>query len=187
MFHWGFRFNESKYRIKIRFYKLQQRKKVGYEIEYQKSLIIARGDQVINVLRNDFQEALILYQVCSEQYPEVISLRIRIINKKGIRRPEPLLIAIYHEVEDRIHLCDIQIMGNNRNRGYGTILMKQFLDIFNSMPVSRITGDITDTDWDHINILKTFYEKYGFNVKLDLNSRKGSLIYRKQVEYEPNI
>lgn len=59
--------------------------------------------------------------------------------------------------------------------GYGTIGVEQLIRIAKKHNIRAIQGEITHTDWDHVDKLEHFYKKFGFEVCLD-NERKHGFI-----------
>jgi hypothetical protein len=73
----------------------------------------------------------------------------------------------------RIIIDDIQT--TRFNKGYGSFAMKYLFELAHKLKVEAISGWISHVDWDHIDRLKRFYEKHGFNVKLNHETREGRI------------
>jgi ribosomal protein S18 acetylase RimI-like enzyme len=87
------------------------------------------------------------------------------------------LYATYYECKNHIVIDDIQISGNDRDKGYGSDAMKQFLKRAKAFKVKSISGEITKDDYlDHGSRLVHFYEKFGFEVTI--NPNKSGQIYK---------
>lgn len=77
--------------------------------------------------------------------------------------------------ENRIKIVDIQNSKENRNQGYGTIVMNVLFEIGNILDVKKYNGwlsseDLNDyNDPEHRDRLIHFYSKFGFNVNIENN------------------
>lgn len=82
------------------------------------------------------------------------------------------LIAEYCKEKNLITIRDIQVKKEDRNLGYGSLVMDILLDIGSLIGAVAYTGflseeDINDpNDPEHKNRLVHFYQKYGFTVDL---------------------
>lgn len=170
-------------RDRVDYQKLHKYKDVAYEMEVQKQNIESERSKLLNTVEND-KEILLVYRIIyadndNDEDDYSVFLRIKVISSKGVRYPEPRLEAVYLEEEARIDIGDIRIRGANLNRGYGSALLEEMLKISKKLNVKKITGYISSVDWDHIDRLKHFYEKYGFVVELDLDRKQGSILYEQ--------
>lgn len=77
--------------------------------------------------------------------------------------------------ENRIKIVDIQNSKENRNQGYGTIVMNVLFEIGDILDVKKYNGwlsseDLNDyNDPEHRDRLIHFYSKFGFNVNIENN------------------
>lgn len=150
------------------FIPLQKRRNVHRELTYQSESIQKAGSKIIDIIyQND--QSIILYQEFYECVPEIetdITLRLRIVTKKGILHPEPELLALYSDDFKKINIADIKIQKSMANTGYGSILLSQLIKIAEDRKIHSISGWISPIDEDHIERLIHFYEKNRFQVTL---------------------
>lgn len=93
------------------------------------------------------------------------------------------IIENYHLKKVQTLFADVDIKENNEyyvhiidfvgegNKGYGTIVMEQFLEYLKTMPVSLVTGWLSPVDLkcseEHKELLLHFYSKFGFKITED--------------------
>ncbi len=63
------------------------------------------------------------------------------------------------------------------NIGYGSILMRYFLEYCNKTDAHYICGDLAQCDRDHFNRSIHFYEKHGFTCTLNVDKTSGRIKY----------
>ncbi len=85
---------------------------------------------------------------------------------------------VHNNAEQTLLIGDIE--SEIENKGYGSILMNNIINIAVMLEADSITGKLAETDSDHFDKLKYFYEKYGFIVKISDPSKTGT-IYRKMM------
>lgn len=61
-------------------------------------------------------------------------------------------------------LNDLQVAAPNEDRGMGSMLVKEALEICRRLGHEGMEGDLSIVDSDHFDKLKHFYEKLGFSV-----------------------
>jgi ribosomal protein S18 acetylase RimI-like enzyme len=155
---------------------LKWKNNIEFEIKYQSEILINKGFEIISGLQKQ-DHNLILYRHFYETPKEdetIIFLGIRVITKKGILYPDPVLKAFFNDEFTDISLADIEIEEYLSNHGYGSILLSTLIEIAKKRSINSITGWISSVDSDHIDRLVHFYKKHNFEVILDANSR-GSL------------
>ncbi|NUH86462.1 GNAT family N-acetyltransferase [Bacillus firmus] len=156
---------------------LKRKNDIEFEIKYQSEWLINKGFEIIS-RRQKGDHNLILYRHFYEGTPKedetIIFLGIRIITKKGILYPDPVLKAFFNDDFTDISLADIEIEKYLSNHGYGSILLSTLIEIAKKGNIDSITGWISSVDFDHLERLVHFYKKHNFEVILDENS-KGSL------------
>lgn len=76
--------------------------------------------------------------------------------------------------ESTIHIGDIK---GPANKGYGTICMDYLKELAIEQNIPKITGDIAERDWDHVDRLVHFYEKNDFYVKVNDKDKSGEIIW----------
>lgn len=85
------------------------------------------------------------------------------------------LLAEHFPNEKRIKIVDIQNRKENRNQGYGTIVMKVLFEIGEILGVKKYTGRLSTEDLDdaddpeHKYRLIHFYNKFGFDINIKKN------------------
>ena len=52
------------------------------------------------------------------------------------------------------------------NKGYGSILLRNVIELARTINVSRITGNLSAVDSNHFDKLEYLYSKYGFKVNI---------------------
>ena len=67
-----------------------------------------------------------------------------------------------NEETKTITICDIDCTKNNK--GYGSLMMKNLIEIAKQNNISCIDGWLAKTDRDHADRLYHFYEKFGFQI-----------------------
>jgi GNAT superfamily N-acetyltransferase len=148
---------------------LKKKGNLKYELEYQRHLIIDYGFEIINTFENR-NSILILYRHFFEDTPKddepTITLSLRIITEQGVRYPEPIIKAFFNDNFTKINLADIDIKEHMFNKGYGSILLSNLVNIAKKRDVSIISGWISRVDINHIERLLHFYQKHGFEIIL---------------------
>ncbi|MBT2214812.1 hypothetical protein KK120_03140 [Virgibacillus dakarensis] len=76
--------------------------------------------------------------------------------------------------EDTLFIADIK---GEKNKGYGSVLMKHLKEVARDENVQYITGDIVERDFDHVNRLKHFYGKHDFDVEIDHDEQCGVIVW----------
>lgn len=76
--------------------------------------------------------------------------------------------------ERRIYIIDNHSL-IYRNEGYGSIGLEGLTTFAERNNYLSISGSISPVDWDHVDILKHFYEKQSFNVYLDYEKKMGNI------------
>ena len=153
--------------------KLQRKNDLDHELEYQSELIINRGFEVLSILQKEADRLLLyrhFYEDVSKEEETSIILGIRIVSRKGIHYPDPMLKAFFDETFQNISLADIDIDKSFANNGYGSILLSNLVQIANARNVKDITGWISNVDRDHLDRLVHFYKKHGFEVNLEVQN-----------------
>jgi ribosomal protein S18 acetylase RimI-like enzyme len=151
-----------KFQDKVYFKKLEKKNNIDFEVEIQSRKIIEDGDLVLEILKNKDGVIIIcrtMYEVPEEEEFS-IHLKLFIISRKGVTYPEPRLFSTRHD--DHVYISDIKIFGDNKNKGFGTILMKKLKEICLSKDTYKISGKMHYTDLEHKNRLIYFYNKHGF-------------------------
>ncbi len=160
-----------------RIVRLQRKNDLNYELEYQSELIRNRGFEVLSILQKE-EERLLLYRHFYEDVPNEeetsIILGIRIVSKKGVHYPDPLLKAFFNETFQDISLADIDIDESLTNHGFGSILLSKLIQIARNRDSNTISGWLSRVDSDHLDRLVYFYKKHNFEVILN-NETKNSL------------
>ncbi|WP_206922949.1 GNAT family N-acetyltransferase [Alicyclobacillus suci] len=94
------------------------------------------------------------------------------------RYPSQALCTIHYSNGDldpnEIYIQDIW-SNTHENEGYGSLAMNHLISLARARKYKRIYGKIVQTDWEHVERLKHFYEKFGFEVELNLEKKKGKI------------
>ncbi len=69
-----------------------------------------------------------------------------------------------------IHIGDIR---GPANKGYGSICMDYLKELAIEQNIPKITGDIAERDWDHVERLIHFYKKNNFYVDINPGEKSG--------------
>lgn len=158
---------------------LQRKNDLDYELKYQSELIMNRGFEVLSILQKE-EERLLLYRHFYEDVPKgeetSIILGIRIVSKKGIHYPDPILKAFFNETFQNISLADIDIDESLTNHGYGSILLSNLIEIATNRNSNTISGWLSRVDSDHLDRLVYFYKKHNFEVNLNNQTENGSKV-----------
>ena len=65
------------------------------------------------------------------------------------------------------------------NKGYGSILLRNVLELARRLRLKRITGNLSAVDSDHFDKLRHIYEKFGFEV--NIRGNQGTIKKRIQL------
>lgn len=164
---------------------LKRKNDIEFEMKYQSESLINKGFEIISMFQKE-DHNLILYRHFYDETPKekesIIFLGIRVITKKGILYPDPVLKAFFSDDFTDITLADIEVEEHLSNHGYGSILLSTLIEIAKQRNINSITGWISSADSDHIERLVHFYKKHNFEVYLNENSRDslkiGDLIWK---------
>lgn len=156
---------------------LKRKSDIEFERKYQSEMITSKGFELMSTIQKEGAN-LILYRHFYDETPKeeetTIFLGVRVITKKGILYPDPVLKAFFNDDFTSISLADIEIEEYLSNHGYGSILLSSLIEIAKQRNINSITGWISSVDSGHIDRLVHFYKKHNFDVILDKNSN-GSL------------
>ncbi|WP_282200877.1 hypothetical protein [Collibacillus ludicampi] len=65
------------------------------------------------------------------------------------------------------------------NQSYGSLAMKGLFKIAESLWIRKIEGEITPVDGDHLDRLKSFYEKHQFHVRLSNEKKYAKIVWKR--------
>lgn len=131
----------------------------------------SKGHRVLNTYEKE-GETILVYQLLPT-FITCIQLIIIKENKSVIH--EYIQLKAKQIDDSTLLLMDIEIFGKNINKGYGTILVQELVNLAKEMKVSKVVGNISPIDWKHIARLQHFYEKLGFLVTLKDEKKYGSV------------
>jgi GNAT superfamily N-acetyltransferase len=97
---------------------------------------------------------------------------------ENIRDKLLTLFVSYTPAENKFFIEDIQ--SGYYNNGFGSIAMNHLIRIAKKLKVKKITGKISNTDWDHVERLVGFYKKHGFKVTLNSEKCCGSIVWENK-------
>lgn len=153
---------------------LKRKNDIEFEIKYQSEIIASKDFEIMSTIQKE-DVNLILYRHFYDETPKeeetTIFLGVRVITKKGILYPDPVLKAFFNDDFTNISLADIEIEEYLSNHGYGSILLGTLIDIAKERKIKNITGWISRVDIDHLERLAHFYKKHNFEVSLHENSK----------------
>ncbi|MFP3919504.1 GNAT family N-acetyltransferase [Lysinibacillus telephonicus] len=119
---------------------------------------------ILNVLHKNGEHIIVyLNKLDQSEIFRAFFIELKVINKKGIVLNRIRLSAKFND-EETIELCDIEVIGENEGRGYGTILLNSLINFAIDNSIKTILGWISYADKDHFDKLDYFYKKHGFNV-----------------------
>ncbi|MNH50182.1 hypothetical protein D3C73_17930 [compost metagenome] len=93
--------------------------------------------------------------------------------KKGLGSK---IMSVYNIEENTVFIGDIS--SRIENKGYGSILMVNIIDIAKRLNADTITGNLSETDSAHFDKLEHFYKKHGFIVNIDASGKNGTILRR---------
>lgn len=133
--------------------------------------VLSDGGMIIGFEKINGLEVLI--------YKELNNADITLIDATNSKNVLTKILADYKPLNNtcskKIYICDIYTY-RNENNGYGSLAMKHLINIAKKENVSKIEGDISFVDEEHIDRLEHFYKKNGFQVIINNKRTSGSLI-----------
>ena len=84
---------------------------------------------------------------------------------------------LVHYKNDRVILIG-DIEAHVENRGYGSIMLSNILNLAYKLNIQEIKGNLTAADSDHFDKLEHFYKKHGFEVKFFEGKASGRILLR---------
>lgn len=84
------------------------------------------------------------------------------------------LKAVRETLSNSLFIIDIQV--KQLNQGVGSALMSYFLEYVKKEKFSKVEGNISSVDWGHVDRLKKYYMKFGFDVVLDPENKTGKVL-----------
>ena len=85
---------------------------------------------------------------------------------------------------EKISIVDFR--SGYEDRGHGSAAMRSLFTIAQRLGINRISGKISRRDWGHVNKLKYFYEKHGFDVTLNYEKKEGGIEWRRGSRQQNN-
>lgn len=156
-----------------------EKKNLDQEIETQKVEIADQGFEILDTIINKKKETVIVYRELYNdgQDDEIINIGARVITENDIINRDCKIHVHYRERLKTLYIADIKVDRRNANRGYGGILLNALIKLKSSYPeIISITGTVSGVDWDHIDRLTYFYQKYGFEVRLNKEKKEGKIL-----------
>ncbi|MBD2846693.1 hypothetical protein IDH44_15970 [Paenibacillus sp. IB182496] len=156
---------------------LKKKGDVEYEVRWHTTNLERDGHKVVHIDQNRFGETVMIYRLMYDdgQDDEIITLRVKVISKDGVRVPDS---NVHIHVDNKhMEIADIKIEGDRVNRGYGSIMMAGLMKLVQQMQIRGITGWISSVDWDHIDRSEHFYRKHGFDCQLDHENKRGAIVW----------
>jgi len=115
------------------------------EVDPERQWFVALADHKVKDLREFGAPMVVLFQ--RRNSTSIARARLVIDPKKS-----ELFIGDYES--------DIE------NKGYGSILLRNVIELARTINISRITGNLSAVDSDHFDKLEHLYSKYGFKVNI---------------------
>lgn len=84
---------------------------------------------------------------------------------------------------EQLSIQDILIDKEYRNKGVGSLLLKEIITEAEKRDFQKISGKMSLADTDNYDVLKHFYTKNGFNVMVNREEAKGSV--EKMIKVRP--
>lgn len=82
--------------------------------------------------------------------------------------------TIYDSDNKELVICDF--ISNVENRGFGSILLRNIIELGEQFDCKTITGKLSSVDYYHFGKLKYLYEKFNFEV--NISGESGTIIRR---------
>ena len=140
-----------------------------YKLYYEAVLTFNRyNESIINIISQGNNCILVTAQIEHDYLGKIKNLNLyayKFLRNKFKRVQEMFTELCYSEKLPRsIHIIDFR---GEMNKGYGSIVMSQFLlyvKALNLNSIKRITGFLSLADADHWDLLYHFYGKFGFQI-----------------------
>lgn len=145
------------------------------EQEFKKYIhkLTSNGEIVLSVLEHNNLNTVITAQP-EYTYNEVASINFYAYSHEigGLKRKQTLYAKVWIQ-ENHLWIIKIIDFLGEVNRGYGSLVMKAFLDYIKQFPVEKVIGWLSPVDYgqseDYKEMLIHFYTKFGFTVTTDYN------------------
>lgn len=133
--------------------------------------VTKRGHILLNITISRTGEPLVIYRSDLKSFD---------IYVEGIYGQKYLTLMTHISEEDKaIKIEDIQCSEENANKGYGSIAMEELFKYVHRFRYNRVYGRISSTDWDHVDRLEHFYNKFQLEVTLNHVSHTGKIVWRR--------
>ncbi|MVQ33364.1 GNAT family N-acetyltransferase [Paenibacillus sp. MAH-34] len=164
---------------KNKFVPLKKRDDIAYEVQQQSSDFENEGHKILLISQNQHGETILVTRLYygDGMDEEDITLRVRVINEKGVIVPDSMAFLIVDHENLHMRIADIRVEGDRVNRGYGSLIMQAIIKIVDELGIKCITGWISSVDWDHIERSEHFYRKFGFDVDLNHETMHGTITW----------
>lgn len=158
--------------MKILFYKLFVSKKKRFA---NTIAAVERDGVVLDIDANDEWFAALAHYKFDEirEADGVTTPRLMLVRRKDLRQVAYMRLVVNMEKLD-ILLGDFE--SRVENRGYGSILLRNLINLAQELGVKTITGNLSPVDGDHFDKLRHIYEKFGFEVRI--SEGKGTILLR---------
>ena len=127
-------------------------------------------DQLVLVYMMDLGDSIDIYVACPYSGHKMVQL-----------------FADLKANEKRMFIADIQCAEDDTSRGYGSVALNHLIRIAKTKRISRISGQISSTDWEHVDRLKYFYGKHGFRVILNEATKSGRILWDRLDSQEKKL
>lgn len=131
---------------------------------------IAKKSKVLGVDQSKDENLVIVYTPEDDQ-----SCKIMLCDcETSYKGKWDFSIQATYSDENTIHIGDIK---GPADKGYGSICMDYLKELAIEQNIPKITGDIAERDWDHVDRLVHFYKKNDFHVKVNNKNKSGEIIW----------
>lgn len=76
---------------------------------------------------------------------------------------------------ESLHIHDFSLHKNYQDGGTGSWVLPLLFEMCQTAQIKQITGEITERDWKHVEMLQHFYTKHGFKITIDEVAQKGAI------------
>ncbi|WP_255584822.1 hypothetical protein [Virgibacillus saliphilus] len=131
---------------------------------------IAKKNEIISIDQTNKGQWVIIY---SHKWKNKFQIMLHDCSSPYRGKWDGAIEATYKD-QHTLHIADIK---GEKNKGYGSVLMKYIKEIAEEANVQSITGDIAKRDFDHMERLKHFYWKHDFDMKIDYEEQFGEIVW----------
>jgi len=128
---------------------------------FDKALEFERNRSAIIEISADEQWFIALNGKTIEELSEG-GLIVLILFQKQSSSQVATIKVIYDSDKKELIICDF--LSNIENKGFGSILLRNVIELGKQFDCKTITGKLSSVDYDHFDKLKHLYKKFKFEV-----------------------